>query len=96
VASPVTYVGARVPPFLIVQGEDDRTIPAAQARAMYDAIRARNGHAELLLMPGIDHNFLGKTPAATRDASLKAWERTVGFIDRTVGDAGRRERARGD
>jgi acetyl esterase/lipase len=84
-ASPVTYVNANVPPFLLIHGADDRTVPAAQSQQFYEAIAAQKRQAELLLLPGIDHSFLGKTAEATREASLQAWERTLAFIDKTIG-----------
>ncbi|MGA2731910.1 MAG: alpha/beta hydrolase [Syntrophobacteraceae bacterium] len=85
-ASPVTYVNAEVPPFLIIHGTEDQTVPVRQAKELYDVIKAQKGNAELLLIPGINHSFFGKTPKATHDASLQAWERTVAFIDQTIGD----------
>lgn len=84
-ASPVTYVNANTPPFLLIHGTEDRIIPARQSQQLYEAIVAQKRPAELLLLPGIDHSFLGKTAEATREASLQAWERTLAFIDKTVG-----------
>lgn len=85
-ASPVSYVNSQVPPFLIIHGTEDQTVPVQQARTLHDAIKAQNGKVELLLLPGIDHSFLGKTADATQEASRRAWERTVGFIERTFVD----------
>jgi acetyl esterase/lipase len=39
---------------------------------------------ELMVIPGVDHMFLGKTPAQTRDANLAALEATFRFIDQTM------------
>ena len=40
---------------------------------------------ELILLPDIDHSFIGKTPADTRAATLKAVHATFDFIDNTTG-----------
>jgi dipeptidyl aminopeptidase/acylaminoacyl peptidase len=38
----------------------------------------------LLVLPGLDHNFIGKTPEQTREANLKALTATFDFIDKTM------------
>jgi acetyl esterase/lipase len=88
-ASPVTHVAQGVPPFLIIHGINDQTVPVSQARQLSDRIRAVNGSVELILLPGVGHDFLGSTPAETRDASQRAWSRTVGFIERMLRPNGR-------
>jgi hypothetical protein len=40
--------------------------------------------AELIELPGVDHSFIGATPEATRTASLKAFDASLAFIDRTM------------
>ena len=84
-ASPVTYVNGNVPPFLIIHGEGDSVVPVEQARSLANAIRTHKGKAELVLLPGVGHRFVGRVPQDTRAASLRAWERTLGFIERTLG-----------
>jgi dienelactone hydrolase len=36
---------------------------------------------ETLFIPDVDHGFIGKTPDATRDANLKALQRSFDYID---------------
>lgn len=86
VASPITYVDGTDPPVLILHGSADRVVPSQQAERLYEALRASRVAAQLELLPEIDHSFLGPTPEATRDASLEALERTIAFIDATIGD----------
>jgi len=84
--SPITYVSERTPPFLIIHGVKDVTVPVKQAQDFYAALTAKGVKAELMLIPDVGHSFIGATPEATRDASLKALGRTLQFIDTTIGD----------
>jgi acetyl esterase/lipase len=83
--SPIAYVSETTPPMLIVHGEKDTTVPVAQARDFHAALKAKGVKAELMVLPDVGHSFIGDTPQATRDASLKALERTFHFIDATIG-----------
>lgn len=87
-ASPVNYVDASVPPFLIVHGMEDTFFAVSQASALDRVIRARGGSDELILLPGVGHAFIGSSADATRAASQRAWERTVDFIARILPPAG--------
>ena len=85
VASPVTYVDRTDPPFLIIAGKSDRTVPYLQSVEMAERLKAAGVPADLILIPDVDHSFIGKTPEATRAATLQALSSTFDFIDRTVG-----------
>ena len=89
-ASPVTYVDASDPPMLLVTGDADATVPYHQTLEMAEKLRSAGVPYELMVLPGIDHSLLGKTPEATRDAHLKALEATFRFIDRTTKPAPQR------
>jgi uncharacterized protein len=52
---------ARLAPWLIVHGEEDESVPAAEARRL--AERA-TGETELLLIPGANHTFGSRHPFA--------------------------------
>ncbi|MCF7818495.1 MAG: alpha/beta hydrolase [Kiritimatiellales bacterium] len=54
-ASPVTYVTADDPPFLIVHGDNDRTVPPDQSRRLDAALRAAGVESELVILPGSGH-----------------------------------------
>jgi acetyl esterase/lipase len=56
-ASPMTYISATSPPFLILHGGADAEIPAGQSQKLYDALRRANVPAELMIYPGTGHNF---------------------------------------
>jgi acetyl esterase/lipase len=58
-ASPVTYASADSPPLLLVHGDDDRVVPDGQSRELHERIVSRGGPAELEIVPGADHGFVG-------------------------------------
>jgi acetyl esterase/lipase len=84
-ASPISFIGNATPPMLLIQGTDDHTVPFAQSQQFHEALVAAGGQVTLIGIPGIDHSFIGATPAATRAASLQALQATIAFIDATVG-----------
>jgi len=84
-ASPITYIDAGDPPMLLVHGVEDKTVPVKQSQEMYERLRAAGVHAELLLIPGVGHSFIGPNPAVTRAASLAALNRAFAFIGKTIG-----------
>jgi len=55
-ASPVTFVSTRTPPFLIVHGAADPSVPPAQAQLLYDALKKAGVEAKLHLIPGAGHS----------------------------------------
>jgi acetyl esterase/lipase len=85
-ASPITHVAARHPPTLLIHGEDDRVVPVAQSRAFHAALEARGVRSRLIVVPGVDHSFIGKSAASTRAASLEALAQTLEFIDAATGE----------
>jgi acetyl esterase/lipase len=88
-ASVNTYVDASDPPMLLIHGAADATVPVAQSQSLYSALQAKGVRSELLVLPDIDHSYLGKTPEATRDASRKGLEKTIAFIDAIIGPGSR-------
>ena len=84
-SSAVTYLDAKDPPFLLIHGTDDRTVPVVQSRQMIGKLKALGIKSELIELPGIDHSWIGKTPEATTAAHVKALQATFDFFDATVG-----------
>jgi acetyl esterase/lipase len=84
-ASPVHFVNHNTPPFLLVHGADDKLVDPTQSRQFHAALQKAGVRTELLIIPGVDHSFIGSTPEATRDASLAALKRTLTFIESVVG-----------
>lgn len=83
--SPIAHVDAHSPPMLIIYGSDDHTVPPDQSRAMAAKLKSAGVRTEVMEIPGVGHSFIGKTPEATRAASLKALRATFAFFDATVG-----------
>ena len=59
-ASPITYVRAGLPPFLILHGLSDTTVPVDQSRVLHDALAARGNDTTLCLIEGLGHGFLNR------------------------------------
>jgi len=79
-ASPVTYTDAGDPPFLIVHGTADRTVPIGQSRRLRDRLAQAGVPVELIEVPGGGHGkFEGTVP--DRDELVR---RTVQFFQRTL------------
>jgi acetyl esterase/lipase len=56
-ASPVTYISAGDPPFLILQGEKDDQVPVEQARLLYNQLRKAGVPADLVLIKNAGHSL---------------------------------------
>ena len=54
-ASPVTYVGSRTPPFLILHGTEDQLVPFSQSETLYEKLTAAGAEAELVALEGANH-----------------------------------------
>lgn len=86
-ASPASHVDRDDPPMLLIAGAADRTIPTRQTLEMAATLKGAGVPHELVVLPGIDHHLIGKTPVQTRTAHLKALAATFRFIDQTIGPA---------
>ena len=82
-ASPVAHVAAGAPPFLIVHGTRDETVPYDQAERLHRALCAEGVDSRLLPITGGHHN-LRRDPHAPY--SGRVWQRVaseaVGFFQR--------------
>ena len=56
-ASPVTYVTSDDPPFLILQGDQDTTVPPEQSQIFYDWLVSANVPATLVMVKNAEHGF---------------------------------------
>ena len=84
-ASAAKQVNAKTPPMLMVHGSADRQVPAQQSITLDAALKAAGVRSELLVIPDVDHSFIGSTPEATRAASIAALDRSLAFIDQLFG-----------
>ncbi|GGN76152.1 hypothetical protein GCM10010112_48120 [Actinoplanes lobatus] len=58
-ASPASYVSPNAPPLLLVHGDQDRVVPVGQSRELHERLTAVGAPAELRIVPGADHCFVG-------------------------------------
>lgn len=79
-ASPISWVSADDPPFHIVHGAADCTVPPLQSQTLHDALAAAGVDATLTLIPGAGHGG----PQFSDAANLPLLE---AFLDRTIRDA---------
>jgi acetyl esterase/lipase len=79
-ASPLTYVHADAPPFLLIHGTADRFVPAAQSTALAAALEDAGAAVELLLLHGADHMWA--TPDGSSAAAGTATAATLDFLRR--------------
>lgn len=74
-ASPVTYVTKDDPPFLIMHGDQDRTVPLSQSQKLHDVLKKSGVDSTLLVVKGAGHGFKGpqitKAVADFFDRNLK-------------------------
>lgn len=56
-ASPITYVSKDDPPFLIMHGDIDDAIPAAQSQQLADSLKAQKVDVTFHLLKGVGHSF---------------------------------------
>ncbi|AIT82234.1 alpha/beta hydrolase [Novosphingobium pentaromativorans] len=86
-ASPVTYIDSKDPPFLLIHGEEDKVVPVAQSHLAETRLREAGVPVTAIYIPGVDHSFIGHTPAETRAATLKATNATFDFFHEKLGVA---------
>jgi acetyl esterase/lipase len=84
-ASPLSYIDARDPPFLLIHGTEDKTVPVGQSHTAEAALRQAGVPVEAIYIAGVDHSFIGSTPAQTRNATLQAVNATFDFLHAKLG-----------
>lgn len=87
--SPSSYIDPKDPPFLLIHGETDVVVPVSQSHDVEAKMKAAGMTVESIYIPGVDHSFIGATPAETRAATLKATNATFDFFHKTLKGAAR-------
>jgi acetyl esterase/lipase len=60
-ASPMTYVGKPAPPFLIMHGLADSSVPHGQSVLLYESLKAAGQDVTLRLVDGLPHTFFNRS-----------------------------------
>jgi acetyl esterase/lipase len=60
-ASPLTYARKDAPPFLIMHGLSDGSVPHGQSVLLYEALKAAGSEVTLRLIDGLPHTFFNRT-----------------------------------
>jgi acetyl esterase/lipase len=60
-ANPISYVTPDDPPFLIMHGDRDRTVPLNQSELLHAALQKAGVESTLVVVPGSGHGFRGAT-----------------------------------
>ncbi|ASN19969.1 alpha/beta hydrolase [Arthrobacter sp. YN] len=79
-ASPLSYVTADAPPFLLVHGDSDGMVPHAQTDLLAAALQEAGVEHQVITIKGADHAFVGAENDV--DAILAS---AVNFFTRTLG-----------
>ncbi len=80
-SNPITFIDKSDPPFLIVHGDADGTVPLAQSRMLQDALVKGGVKSELVVVPKADHVFAGGTDTQGKEIMDKVYA----FLDATTG-----------
>jgi len=70
-ASPITHVSKDAPPFLIMHGDHDRTVPFNQSELLYAALKKAGVDVTFVPMKGAGHGFGGPEAIAPVEDFLK-------------------------
>ena len=72
-ASPITYISADDPPFLLLHGDEDDVIPFEQAGLLSDALHEVGVGAEVLRIRGGDHGLSGGENSGEWEEAMVRW-----------------------
>lgn len=81
-ASPLSYISATSPAFLIVHGAADTLVPVAQSQALAAALKAKGAPAELVVYPGLGQG-LTRDGAPDLAANRQALDKAASFLAAT-------------
>lgn len=83
-ASAVRHIDRNDPPSLLIHGELDTTVAVSQSQNFHAALQSAGVKSQLMVLPDVDHSFVGNTAELTRTASLRALTATIDFFDSTL------------
>jgi dipeptidyl aminopeptidase/acylaminoacyl peptidase len=78
--SPINFTERLSSPMILFQGAEDKAVPPAQARAMFDAVNAKGLPVAYLLFEGEQHGFRhAETIRRVLEAELYFYAKVFGF-----------------
>jgi acetyl esterase/lipase len=81
-ASPLAFVSATSPPFLIQHGEADTAVSPKQSQKLHESLRKAGVPAELITYPNVGQNF-ARNGAPDAGAQRAAMEKLASFLSAT-------------
>lgn len=75
---PVAYVKKDAPPFMIIHGDQDHTVPFHQGELLHDKLEAVGADVTMLVLEGADH-------ADVRFFQEEIWQRIIAFFQDKLG-----------
>lgn len=76
---PVHFVTKDAPPFLIIHGDNDHTVPFAQGEILHDKLEEAGADVKFLVLEGADH-------ADMPFFQEEIWQRIIGFFKVKLGE----------
>ena len=80
--SPIKHIDGSEPPFIILHGTADTTIPSVMSERFAEALAQAGVDVELVLLPGVGHAF-ELTPLTGKEMTLSL-SRVEAFLDRVL------------
>lgn len=77
---PVSFVTKDAPPFLIIHGDNDHTVPFSQGEILHDKLEEAGVDVKLLVLEGADH-------ADMPFFQEELWQRIIAFFQDKLGEA---------
>ena len=84
-ASPLAYIDAKDPPFLIQHGLADESVSPKQSQRLHDTLRAAGVPSEIVMYPAVSHGF-AKVPGGGPDDAInqQALAKVFEFLARVL------------
>ncbi len=77
---PVSFVTKEAPPFLIIHGDNDHTVPFSQGEILHDRLEEAGADVKLLVLEGADH-------ADMPFFQEELWQKIIAFFQDKLGAA---------
>jgi acetyl esterase/lipase len=85
IASPINYIGANEPPFLIFQGNKDTTVPPYQSYLLYNSLTEHGDNATLVIVNNSGHSFSRVGPNPITPSIPQIENLTAAFLKEKLG-----------